>query len=167
MTIIKFSSIWQNFGKNVNFENFQISSECSENCVFISKYSYMISVMFLTFFFAFGKVTDSQSFKYKEFVVSGAKLFFRSTYIYTSERTGRSPSSVVCCFSAFYINILFNLHQTCAGPTLFEVGMLLYSAYTTVRHDILRRSLRHMMPLIGNEIAENKILWRAVGTTKY
>ena len=46
-----------------------------------------------------------------------------------SERTGRSPSSVVCCFSAFYINILFNLHQTCAGPTLFEVGMLLYSAY--------------------------------------
>ena len=39
------------------------------------------------------------------------------------------PSSVVCCFSAFYINILFNLHQTCAGPTLFEVGMLLYSAY--------------------------------------
>ena len=46
-----------------------------------------------------------------------------------SERTGRSPSSVVCCFSAFYINILFNLHQTCAGPTLFEVGMLLYSAH--------------------------------------
>ena len=38
-------------------------------------------------------------------------------------------SSVVCCFSAFYINILFNLHQTCAGQTLFEVGMLLYSAY--------------------------------------
>ena len=46
-----------------------------------------------------------------------------------SERTGRSPSSVVCCFSAFYINILFNLHQTCAGPTLFEVGMLLFSAH--------------------------------------
>ena len=27
-----------------------------------------------------------------------------------------------------YINILFNLHQTCAGPTLFEVGMLLFTA---------------------------------------
>ena len=32
-------------------------------------------------------------------------------------------------YKYLYINILFNLHQTCAGPTLFEVGMLLYSAY--------------------------------------
>ena len=35
----------------------------------------MISVLFHTFFFTFGKVTDSQSFKYKEYSVSGAKLF--------------------------------------------------------------------------------------------
>ena len=59
-----------------------------------------------------------------------------------SERTGRSPSSVVCCFSAFYINILFNLHQTCAVPTLFEVGMLLYSAYIYNLYIIFFRNMK-------------------------
>ena len=67
MNIIKFPSNLQIFGKNVNFQN-----NCrvnSEICV------YKISVLFHTFFFMFGKVIDSQSFKYKEYSVNGAKLF--------------------------------------------------------------------------------------------
>ena len=47
----------------------------SENCVFVSMYPYKICVLFHTFFFTFGKVTDSESFKYKEYSVSGANLF--------------------------------------------------------------------------------------------
>ena len=34
----------------------------------------MISVLFHTLFFTFGKDTYSQSFKYKEYIVNGAKL---------------------------------------------------------------------------------------------
>ena len=44
----------------------------SEICVFVSTYPYNISVLFHTFLVAFGKVTDSQSFKYKEYSVKGA-----------------------------------------------------------------------------------------------
>ena len=66
MTIINFSSILQNFGKNVNFGNFQTNCRVnSKICVYVSICPYMISVLFHTFLFTFGKVTDSQSFKNK------------------------------------------------------------------------------------------------------
>ena len=66
MNMINFSSNLQNFEKNVNFGSFQTNCRVnSKICVFVSTYSYMISVLFHTFFFTFGKVTDSQSFKKK------------------------------------------------------------------------------------------------------
>ena len=61
MNIINFSSILQKFGKNVNFGNFLTNCRVnSKICVFVSEYPYMISVLFHTFFFTFGKVTDSK-----------------------------------------------------------------------------------------------------------
>ena len=65
----------QNFGENVNFGNFQ--KKCRVNAeirVFVATYPYKILVLFHTFFFTFGKDTDSQNFKYKEYSVNGAKL---------------------------------------------------------------------------------------------
>ena len=54
----------QNFGKNLNFGNFQTNCRVNAKiCVFVSTYPFMISVLFNTFFFTFGKVTDSQKFK--------------------------------------------------------------------------------------------------------
>ena len=66
MNLINYSSILQNFGKNVNFGNFQ--NYCRVNleiCVFVSTYPYVMSVLCHTFFFTFGNVTDSQSLKKK------------------------------------------------------------------------------------------------------
>ena len=74
--MINFPSILHNFGKNVNFGNFQINCPMnSEIHVFVSSYPYKISVLFRTFFFTFDRVTDAQSLKYKEYSVKCANFF--------------------------------------------------------------------------------------------
>ena len=76
MNIIKFPNILQNLRKNVNCWNFQNNCRVnSEIRVFVSTYLYKISVLIQTFFFAFGKATDLQSFKYKEYSVNCSQLF--------------------------------------------------------------------------------------------
>ena len=50
MNIINFSGILQNFGKNLNFGNFQAYCRVNSNiCVYVSTYTYLISVLFHTF----------------------------------------------------------------------------------------------------------------------
>ena len=73
----------QTFWKNMNFGDFQNNCRVnSEICVFVFTYPYKISVKFHTFFFTFGKVTHSQTFKYKELCVNGSNHVLRSKLKY-------------------------------------------------------------------------------------
>ena len=95
MNIINFPSILQNFGKNVNFGKFKNNCRVnSEICVFVSTYPYNMTVLFHTFFLTLGKVTDSQSFKNKEYSVNCAKLFLRSIVIMSSLFSSRRMLSI-------------------------------------------------------------------------
>ena len=50
MSMINFPGILQNFGKNVNFGNFQNNCQVNSGiCVFVSKYLFKIFVLFRTF----------------------------------------------------------------------------------------------------------------------
>ena len=69
MKIINIPSILKNFGKYVNFRNFQNNCRMnSEIRLFISTFQYKISVLFHTFLITFGKITDSQSLNTKNIV---------------------------------------------------------------------------------------------------
>ena len=71
MNIINFSSILQNFGENVNFRNFKTNCRVNAKiCVFVSTYTYMISLLVHSFFSTIGKVTDSQKFNRTNHLIS-------------------------------------------------------------------------------------------------
>ena len=91
MNIINCSRILQTFGENVNFGNFQTNCRVNtKNCIFVSTYSYIISVVFHTFFFTFGKVTESQNFKKRQNIRYRATATLRRPHIkqYISQKRG-------------------------------------------------------------------------------
>ena len=75
MKIINFPTGKQNYGENVNLWKFQISQMNLKIRVFVTTYPNKISIFFHTFYFTFGKVTESVNFEYKEYTASYAKLF--------------------------------------------------------------------------------------------
>ena len=78
----------------------------SEICVFVAIYPYKISVLFHTFFFTFGKVTDYASFKYKDYikVVQICRIIFYilpNHFLPCATKTTYLVSSFVYCYLYF------------------------------------------------------------------